>query len=700
MTGNRICGAVPANTERLNKRNTRPFVISAKRFNAILARSGKDQTLDESVNEEYRYKQYLKEGNDALCKCFPMKTTLLPEEEDQANFYEMSRKVLEGSREQELHQQQLRTERIVKANKILESLKPCQRALRQAQVESEVIYQRKYNEALNQEISVNARQQERLDEQQCPERLIPFCNFTEQQLKAQQQEKSVTVRRQFLKDLEERQQRKLAEKEQEIYEGIIEREQYKCLQKKEEQAAKELAEKKREFCRRAYRESLKEKAEIKKHERICEQIENRIICVDVTKRRYLEARSNKAFKTMHTRVMPERDAWSKQICRMEQANTRKAQDLQEKLKNRYEFEVEIDEARRQCQKEELSNQRRAYELEERRQAEERRQRDAEIRRFAIADRLKNQETNNRFNSTEKRRKDKATADLRDQLHCQRDEFQEQRKDQQMRISACQPDLYLQQDVNFYDQALKVISEAHENGRPTLPMVKAVETYRRDNQIEMIPESRTNRRSRIRDYCWPGYHSKADLAYKKYEQREKCQRDQAAAQHQILMNCIKINKIAAEERPCKASVPESPVKCFQHRGMPAIESVDSFDCGSNVCYADDPQPGPCPSALEVMRTCDTNLQSIRPEAAPYISDTCPGSIEGNVLANTSNAKLKPHHGQAGSAKDSESSIHSKRTSSISTNNSSSPNHSGTLRKMHQAKKHKAPPKQPNQARMWR
>lgn len=430
-------------------------------------------------------------------------------------------------------------------------------------------------------------------------------------------------------------------------------------------------------------------------ERICEQIEDRVICVDVTKRRYLEARSNKAFKTMHTRDMSERDALAKQICLMEPANTRKTQELQEELEKRYEVEIEMDEARRQCQKEELSNQRRAYELEERRQAEERRQRDAEIRRFDIAERLKNQEANKRFNSTEKRRKDKAAADLRDQLHCQRDEFQKQRKDQQLRISACQPDLYLQQDVEFYYQALKVISEAHENGRPTHPLVKAVETYRRDNQIDMIPESRTTRRCKIRDYCWTGYHSKADLAYKKYEQRETCRKDQATAQHQILINCIKIDKIAAEKRPCKAPVPESPVKCFQRRGMPAIESVDSFDCGSNVCYADDPQPGSCPSALEVTRTCDTNLESIRPDAAPYISDICPGSIERKVPPNTSKAKLKHHHGQTGSDKDSESLIHSKRTTQALESN-----HSGTIRKMHQTKNHKGPPKQPNRPSIWR
>ncbi|EDW60664.2 meiosis-specific nuclear structural protein 1 [Drosophila virilis] len=683
MTGNSICGAVPTHTELLNKRNTKPFVISSERFNAMLARSGKDQILNESVREEYRYKQYLKEGNDALCKCFPVKTVLSPEQEDQVHFYEMNRKVLEGSRKQQLHEQQLRNERIVKANKILESLKPSQRALRQAQIESDVIYQRQYNEALNQEISEKARQQERLDEQHCPERLIPFCNLTEQQLKAQQQEKSDTVRKQFLKDLEERQQRKLAEKEQELYEEIIEREQYKCLQKKEEQAAKELAENKREFCRRAYRESLKDKAEIKKNERICEQIEDRVICVDVTKRRYLEARSKKAFKTMQARDMSERDAWAKQICLMEKANTRKAQDLQENLEKHYEFEIEIDEARRQCQKEELSNQRRAYELEERKQAEERRRRDAEIRRFDIAERLKNQEANKRFNSTEKRRKDKATAELRDQLHCQRDEFQQRRKDQQMRISACQPDLYLQQDVEFYDQALKVISEAHTNGRPTHPLVKAVETYRRENKIDMIPKSRANRRCKIRDYCWTGYHSKADLAYKKYEQRETCRKDQATAQHQILINCIKISKIAAEKPPCKAAVSESPVKCFQRRGMPSIESVDSFDCGSNVCCADDPQPGPCPSVLEVMRTCDTNLESIRADDAPYISDTCSGSMDHKVPPNTTKAKLKHHHGQT------------KRTTQ-----SLESNHSSTLSKMHQTKNHKGPPKQPNRASIWR
>ncbi|XP_064538116.1 axoneme-associated protein mst101(2)-like isoform X2 [Drosophila montana] len=558
--------------------------------------------------EDMRYMKYLKEGSDWLCSLFKNDGHQDLDEEKKAR---LDQELMEAAiREKQVKYEDdlLRKGRIIRANRILEDIKDGQRALHRAVVESEVVYQRKYNEAVNREIAEDARRQKRLEDETCPEVLIPFSTITEEQLKAQEKAKALIVRAEFLKDCKERRERKLAEKEQEECDTIIERAQYQCLYEKEQKEAKERAEKKREFCRRAYKDALKEKAAIKEFENTCDKINDRIICADVTRRRTLDTRYNKDFKAMIAKRIGDRENRAIQLCRLQQEKKRRAQDQQKHVGAQYDTEVQIDEGRRQCKIDQLSKQRRAYELENRTQAKERRERDAEIRRFQVADRLKTMETNKRFSATQKRHKDQETEKLRDILFGQRDDFLERRQQELMRMSSCQADPFIKEDVMFFDDALKAVVHARKTGRPVYPMAKAVEIYRRKNQIDEVPEGRMVGRSRIRDYCWPGFYSKAELAYKNYAQRDKCREDLQQERNQIFNNCIKITKIAAEEQPYKKCEMECPIKCLQHRGMPAVESVDSFDCGSNVCYEEDLQPEQCPVAMQAAENCDESLRS--------------------------------------------------------------------------------------------
>ncbi|XP_030554397.1 axoneme-associated protein mst101(2)-like [Drosophila novamexicana] len=612
MKLNKVCFAQPGHVKFIKSRKAFPVVVSAKRFDAIMDRSRmeKKHAALAAEEEEKRYMNYLKEGSDWLCSRFTKMSHQDLDKEKQAKLDQELKEAAIREKQVKYEDDLNRKKRIFRANRILENMKENQRALHRAVVESEVIYQRKYNEAVDREIAEDARRQKRLEDEICPEVLIPLSNITEEQLKAQEKAKAMIMRAEFLKDCKERRERKLAEKEQEECDVLIERAQYQCLYEKEQKEAKERAEKKREFCRRAYKDALKEKAAIKEYERICDKITDRIICADVTRRRTLDTRYNKDFKANLAKRIRDRENRAIQICRLHQENKRQAQDHERQVGEQYDTEVLMDEGRRQCEINELSRQRRAYELEERRQAEKRRERDAEIRRFQVANRLKNMETNRRFCATQKRHKDQATANLRGILFGQRDDFLERRQRELMQISSCQADPYIKEDAMFFDDALKAVVHARKTGRPVFPMAKAVEIYTRKNQIDKVPESRMVGRSRIRDYCWPGYHSKADLAYKTYAQREKCREDLQYERNQIFDKCIKITKIAAEEQPYKKCELECPMKCFQHRGMPAVESIDSFECGSNVCYEEDLQPGQCPIAMQVAENCDESLRSNR------------------------------------------------------------------------------------------
>ncbi|XP_062130643.1 trichohyalin-like [Drosophila sulfurigaster albostrigata] len=594
MQLNRACLGKPGHTMFLKNRTVQPVVLSANRFNAMLGRSYMAEKHEKKAadEEEHRYMEYLKEGSEKLCSCFTNVGQVSFDEEHQARLDQEVREDEIRKRQVKKEDEQHRKERIMRANRILENLKSGQRALHHALVESELSYQRNFNETLNREIAEDAARQQRLDEQQCPEQLIPFCGVTEEQEKAEQAKKSLDIREYFQKELAERHQQRLEQKEKEQCEVIIERAQYKCLQEEEEKAAKRLAESKREFCRRAYKEAVKEKAEAAKLEHIYGKIEDRVICVDKVMRRKLDSRNGRAIKTLRENQIRDREAIAIELCRVQQAKQREEEEHQREIVEHHDVEVNADADRRLCRVEELRKERIAYQKEERKQLADNRKRDAQIHRFHVAERFKNQLTNERFAFMQKRKRENETDNLRKLLHGQRDEFLARHNNELMRISACEDDPYLQDDVAFFDDAVKMVKHAKEGGRPVYPMAKVVEDYRRKNQIDMVPEGRMVRRNKLRDYCWPGYHSKADLAYRKYDQKEECRQKQENNRQGIFDKCIKITKMATEEKPYKKCAMECPIKCIQYRGLPAMDDVDSFDCGSNVCYVDAPLSKPC------------------------------------------------------------------------------------------------------------
>ncbi|EDW00659.1 intracellular protein transport protein USO1 [Drosophila grimshawi] len=667
------CTAQPGHTE--NRRfniGFRPVVISSDRFNGLLSRSRQDEKLERQLaqEEEQRYNQSLKDGGDALCKHFTNMPDLNVDSKSKMNMAidkslgeatkaQMTAKLLEASRK----------ERIMRASRILNLMKPGPRALHQALLTTEVIHQRNYNQALKCEFAENAKRQQRLDEEQCPELLIPFGNVTEQEENAQQLAKSQKMREDYQNDLEARRLRKLADKEQEIFDGIVEREQYKCMQEKEEKAGQELAVRKREFCRRAYEDALKEKAENAKYSAMCDEIENRVNCVALTMKRNLGGRHGKEAKEIRAKRTRELEEHGLRLCREQQAKKRQMQELQDTIEERFAAEVEVDEARRQCAIKNLSEERRAYELKDRKRIEERRQREAEIRRFEIAKRYRNEEANDNFKEHAKRAQVKVTDELRNILYGQRQQFIDQRQEELMRMTACDEDPYLMDDVEFFDGAVKMMQESQKLGRPLYPLAKAAEKYRRENQLDMMPEGQMVHRSRRRDKCWPGYFSKAALAYRKYEHRENCRQKQEKERHKLFDNCIKITKMAAEERPYKRCTIQCPLDCIKHRGLPANESIESFDPPGFVCNELEPptvpcsqvaQPKPpckqcegntphclCPSIMEVMQPGEqyqssepcSSLRSVKPKTAvdskSFVKDltTVPKTESNQYLANS-------------------------------------------------------------------
>ncbi|KAH8285433.1 hypothetical protein KR054_009151 [Drosophila jambulina] len=582
-----------------------PVVISAKRFAAIKGRSRQDAVHHqiEAVEEERRYRQYLKEGNDLLCSYFTDPTMPADQMVRRITSTEIVSPIKEVSTA--VADERLRKQRIIRANNILNRMKPGPRALNQALLLSEMIHQRKYNEDLNKEIAEAARAQEKADEELCPEALIPFEHVTEEEEKAKEAEKKQAYATFIRQDIAEREKLREAEKEQRIYEEQVDRAQYKCLQDKEEKALKEKKAKKIAFYRQAYRDAIQEKAEIAAHEKICDKIDDRRNCVYIVAARNLDTRYGAHVKAMRQKEHEMRAALALRVSQAQGVAKQLLADKQATAEDRYEFETQVDENRRQCEREVLATKRRAYQLEEKEQKEQKYRMERELQRFQVACRLKNAEANRYFDASQKRKQDKVKQDLRNVLFGQREEFLEKRRAELMNLAACNEDPYLAEDKKFYEDAVEIMEKSRKVGRPLYPIANAVKRYEKENQLDMQPEGRMVKRSQLRDSCWPGFYSKAELAYRKYEQREMCREEQQVDRHQIMCNSVKIKKLAELEKPYKPCLASCPINCFHRRGVPATDSQDNFDYDKYVCYEDPPTVRACPGPMQVVHNDPLN-----------------------------------------------------------------------------------------------
>lgn len=315
-------------------------------------------------------------------------------------------------------------------------------------------------------------------------------------------------------------------------------------------------------------------------ERRCEFIDDRKICVNKVCARNLKTRVDQIVKKKRVDIIEKRAALATRLGCQLRREARKLEANQEKVEEHYEFIQQVDEEQRKCELERKRKERMAYERENHLQLEEERKRQAQIERFEIAKRFKNIETNERFNVQAERKKEREKSILKKTLFSQRDEFIERRDAALVQDSACDVDINLQDDMEFFEEAVNVISRARATCRPMFPIAKAVNQYRTQNQIDFLPEGRRVTRNKLRDCCWPGFYSKANVAYRKYKQRDECRDKQNLKYHELFANCVKITKMAAEELAHKPCVVECPIKCIRHRGVPAINSCDSFDCSLN------------------------------------------------------------------------------------------------------------------------
>lgn len=105
-------------------------------------------------------------------------------------------------------------------------------------------------------------------------------------------------------------------------------------------------------------------------ERICDKIDDRRNCVYIVASRNLDTRYGTHVKKIRKQKQDEREAQALRVAQAQDVAKRLLAEQQATAENRYEFETQVDENRRQCEIQELAKQRRAYQRDERLQGGE------------------------------------------------------------------------------------------------------------------------------------------------------------------------------------------------------------------------------------------------------------------------------------------------------------------------------------------
>lgn len=202
------------------------------------------------------------------------------------------------------------------------------------------------------------------------------------------------------------------------------------------------------------------------------------------------------------------------------------------------------------------------EMEEHKQAQ---RRTNEEKRFEMAQRFKNAEINSIFAQRERQERITNAQNVRSFLDHQVQENQRNQMVQKMANIACKDDTVEKEHKFFFEYARDLMDDAQQKGRPLYPFVKAVQQYKRENQIDCerkVPRHMETHIS-IGQSSTPKALQKTEqpaCSNKNGTPEKDKDNNNTTARDSILKNCLKIDEIIVKsnkqnEKPIDKAIDE-------------------------------------------------------------------------------------------------------------------------------------------------
>ncbi|XP_011191698.2 trichohyalin [Zeugodacus cucurbitae] len=467
--------------------NKKPIVLSSQRFNKLLNNANQTDKLraQKELEEEQKYKEYLKEGSDQLVAHFKGNIQRTQDEklaEIKAHMEEKFTKMQENFHKTKENEERKRSEKLAKAQNLIEQLKQGPKQLHSAALQSEVLRARNVQRNINKEFERAIKQQECMDKMACQQQALGFMEEDIQRQVERNQAMDV-YKKEMLQTINETTKQRTEYKKQLIKEQQAAREAMDQEIKAQIEKEKAIMEKKRAALRKNALEAMKMVEQRRLRERMTEEIENRLCCVYNLGKQDLDAAKQEEDK----KPTPEEEKKQEQqvqFLRCIQAKT-EAEDedrvrrdisrMQLKFTAEEQEKIRKDKAAKQARIE-------AY-MRELQQQKEARRRSEEEKRYDMATRFKNCEVNRLFEEAQKQQRFVKIQETRKTLNEQMEQKKRLEKEDKELMRTCESNHEEREDKFFFEYARNLMEDAHKKDRPLYPFVKVVQQYKRDRGID-------------------------------------------------------------------------------------------------------------------------------------------------------------------------------------------------------------------------
>uniref|UniRef100_A0A034VQ55 trichohyalin n=1 Tax=Bactrocera dorsalis TaxID=27457 RepID=A0A034VQ55_BACDO len=467
--------------------NKKPIVLSSQRFNKLLNNANQTDKLraQKELEEEQKYKEYLKEGSDQLVAHFKGNIQRTQDEklaEIKAHMEEKITKMQENFHKTKENEERKRSEKLAKAQNLIEQLKPGPKQLHSAALQSEVLRARNVQRNINKEFERAIKQQECMDKMACQQQALGFMEEDIQRQLERHQAMDV-YKKEMLQTINDSTKQRAEYKKQLIKEQQAAREAMDQEIKAQIEKEKAIMEKKRAALRKNALEAMKMVEQRRLRERMTEEIENRLCCVYNLGKQDLDAAKQEEDKKP-TPEEEKKQEMQVQFLRCIQAKTEAEDDervrrdisrMQLKFTAEEQEKIRKDKAAKQARIE-------AY-MRELQQQKEAKRRSDEEKRYDMATRFKNCEVNRLFEETQKQQRLAKMQDTRKTLHEQMEQKKRNEKEDKELMRTCESNNEEREDKFFFEYARNLMEDAHKKDRPLYPFVKVVQQYKRDRGID-------------------------------------------------------------------------------------------------------------------------------------------------------------------------------------------------------------------------
>lgn len=466
--------------------NKKPVVIKASKYRKMIATITGNELNKSEAEEQQRYKDNLKKGSDELVAKWGRSFKQSQEQKNvdrEKKFAEKAQKEKEDYQKIKEKDEKIRREKIARAELLVQKLKPGPKELKSAAMQSETLKGRDIQRNINKEFEETLKKQTAENALKMERQAMPWIK-EEQERIANNIKRNNENKAELLKTIEEK-----AKHRAETTAKMISAEKEAnslCDKEIRDQIDKEqaLLKRKREALRKNALEAMIMVEQRKAREQYQEKIQGQLISIYNESKKKMEE-IQKSQETQAREEHAQRNEVNAQKLVALQPDTIKEEET------RLRKDISTIQLQFTAQEKEKINRSRQQKyariqeyFRELNAQKERDQRTLEENRFAMANRLKNEEVNIAFLEKQKRDHIQKAQEIRKDLAKQIEQRKITEKEEKELDKELAKVSFEKEDNFFFDYFNKLVGDAVKKDRPLFPFVKAMNLYKKENEIDI------------------------------------------------------------------------------------------------------------------------------------------------------------------------------------------------------------------------